>query len=239
MKLIIRQIFLSLLIDQINKISGVTDSSERIEGLKKLAEEMESYKNENPAEPDSYIYSSKVYYNLALALSGKNFTEMYLDDMLLQLSSEQTKCFIKSIKNMSKAIALLDGKEIEPQDIFLLGKSYFFTGYRDNASIYSMLKNPSLSIDLLSTDDIRFYSLLCLYEGSVDEGLDLLEKKGGGEDSMLGKLFKAKVLQNSSKFTDAIIAFQRILKVTDDPYVQKLSYSNLGKIYYSQNLYKE
>ena len=41
------------------------------------------------------------------------------------------------------------------------------------------------------------------------------------------------------KYTDAIIAFQKILKTTDDVNVQKLSYSNLGKIYYSQNLYKE
>jgi hypothetical protein len=29
------------------------------------------------------------------------------------------------------------------------------------------------------------------------------------------------------------------LKTSDDPFVQKLCYSNLGKIYYSQNLYKE
>ena len=41
------------------------------------------------------------------------------------------------------------------------------------------------------------------------------------------------------KYTDAIIAFQKLLKSTDDAYVQKLSYINLGKIYYSQNLYKE
>ncbi len=227
------------MVDQISKMSMVTDSAKKIEGFRKLAEDIETYKHDNSSEADSYIYSSRIYYNLGLALSGKSFTEMYLDDMLLQLTSEQKKCFFQSIKDMSKAIAILDGKEAEPQDIFILGKSYFFTGYKDNPGIYSMLKIASSNIDLLSIDDIRFYSLLCLSGGAVDEGLDLLDKKGGVEDSFQGKLFKAKALKNSLKFTDAIIAFQKLLKSTDDPYVQKLSYSNLGKIYYSQNLYKE
>ncbi|HNX24496.1 MAG TPA: hypothetical protein PKG60_10645 [Spirochaetota bacterium] len=227
------------IVDQINHALVITDPAKKIESLRKLAEDIDSYKQENPSESDSYIYSSRVYYNLGLALSGKTFTEMYFDDLMLQLSPEQKKCFIQSIKDMSKAIAILDGKQVEPQDLFILGKSYFFTGYRDNASIYSMLKDVSPGIELLSIDDVRFYSLLCLSGGAVDEGLDLLDKKGGVTDSVDGKLFKAKALKNSMKYTDAIIAFQKILKTTDDPYVQKLSYSNLGKIYYSQNLYKE
>jgi len=227
------------IVDQINHISIITDPDKRIEGLRKLAEDIDAYKQDSPNESDSYIYSSRVYYNLGLALSGKNFTEMYLDDMLMQLLPEQKKCFIQSVKDMSKAIALLDGKEVEVQDLFILGKSYFFTGYKNNAGIYSMLKSIPSGMDQLSVDDVRFYSLLCLSEGAAEEGLDLLDKKGAVEDSVQGKLFKAKALKDSMKFTDAIIAFQKILKTSDDPYVQKLSYSNLGKIYFGQNLYKE
>jgi tetratricopeptide (TPR) repeat protein len=227
------------IIEQIDRASMITDSAERIETLRKLAEDIGSYKDENPEDPDSYIYSSKVYYNLGMALSGRNFTEMFLDDMLLNLTPEQRKCFIQSIKDMSKAIALLDGNEVALQNLFILGRSCFFTGYKDNTAIYSMLKGASSSADQLSIDDARFYSFLCLTEGAVDEGLALLDKKGGVEDSVHGRLFKAKALKNSMKFTDAIIAFQAILKTSDDPYVQKLSYSNLGRIYYSQNLYKE
>jgi len=227
------------IVDQINQVSTITDSAKKIESLRKLAEDIEAYKQYNSSDAESYIYSSRVYYNLGLALSGRTFTEVYFDDLLLQLTPEQKKCFIQSIKDMSKAIAILDGKDVEPQDLFILGKSYFFTGYRDNAAIYSMLKNSSSNIDLLSIDDVRFYSLLCLSGGGADEGLALLDKKGGVEDSVEGKLFKAKALKNSMKYTDAIIAFQKILKTTDDPYVQKLSYTNLGRIYFSQNLYKE
>jgi tetratricopeptide (TPR) repeat protein len=227
------------IVDQINQASMITDLAKRAENLRKLAGDIEVYKEDNPLEADSYIYSSRVYYNLGIALSGKTFTEMYFDDLMLQLTAEQKKCFMNSVKDMSKAIAILDGKEAEPQDLFILGKSYFFTGYRDNNTIYTMLKNVSESIDKLSIDDVRFYSLLCLTGGAVEEGLNILDKKGGVEDSIDGKLFKAKALKNSMKFTDAIIAFQKILKTSDDPFVQKLCYSNLGKIYYSQNLYKE
>jgi tetratricopeptide (TPR) repeat protein len=226
-------------VDQINQVSAITDSAKKIEKLRQLAEDIETYKQDNSLEPDSYIYSSRIYYNLGLALSGKSFTEMYLEDLFLQISSEQKKFFTSSIKDMSKALALLDGKETELQDLFVLGKSCFFTGYKDNAAIYSLLKNTSSGIDLLSGEDIRFYSHLCLSGGSFDEGLELLDKKGGVEDSLQGKLFKAKALQNSSKYTDAIIAFQKILKSSDDPYVQKISYSSLGRIYFSQSLYKE
>ena len=180
------------IVDQINQASMIADPNKKIETLRKLAEDMEVYKQENSSSSDSYIYSSRIYYNLGLALSGKSFSEIYFDDLHLQLSAEQKKCFIQSIKDMSKAVALLDGKDIEPQDIFILGKSYFFTGYRDNNSIYTMLKNVITGTDLLSVDDIRFYSLLCLSGGAFDEGLELLDKKGGVEDSIQGKLFKAK-----------------------------------------------
>jgi tetratricopeptide (TPR) repeat protein len=226
------------IIEQINSASLITDSAEKIKTLRKLEENIGSYKQDNPGDPDSYIYSARVYYNLGLALSGRNFTEMFLDDMLFNLTPEQRKCFIQSIKDMSKAIALLDGKDVALENLFILGRSYFFTGFKSNTAVYSMLKGAS-SADMLSVDDVRFYSFLCLTEGAVDEGLDLLDKRGGVEDSVQGRLFKAKALKNSMKFTDAIIAFQAILKTSDDPYVQKLSYSNLGRIYYSQNLYKE
>ncbi|PKK93147.1 MAG: hypothetical protein CVV61_06120, partial [Tenericutes bacterium HGW-Tenericutes-6] len=92
-------------------------------------ENIGSYKQENPVDPDSYIYSSRVYYSLGLALSGRNFTEMFLDDMLLNLTPEQRNCFLQSIKDMSKAVALLDGKEVSLENLFILGRSYFFTGY--------------------------------------------------------------------------------------------------------------
>ncbi len=227
------------IVTQINQVSTISDSVERTAKLKKLSEDMAAYKNENPDDSDSYIYSARVNYNLGIALSGRSFTDIYLYDEFSRISAEQKRYFIQAIKDMSKAVAILDGKEIEPQDMFLLGKSYFFVGYRTNGEIYSLLKNLTGSLQLLSSEDIRFYSILCLSEGAAEEGLELLDKKGEVGDSIPGRLFKAQLLKNSMKYTDAIIAFQGILKSTDDLKVQKLVYSNLGKIYYSQNLFRE
>ncbi|MCL2154627.1 MAG: hypothetical protein FWH53_03065 [Leptospirales bacterium] len=227
------------IIDQIDKISSITDSEKKIAYIKQLSEDVEAYKSENPLDVDSYIYSARVFYHLSFALFGKSFTEMYIDDSLYTISSEQKRYFIKSINSMSKAIAILDGRNIELQDMLILCKSYFFTGYKENSTILSMLKGFSSSIDKLSVDDIRFDSIICLSVGNVDEGIDILDKKGKVDESVPGRLFKAKALTNSHRYTEAIIAFQNILKTTDDPAIKKISFTNLGKIYYNQNLFKE
>ena len=238
-KLMFWKIDRNRIVDQIDRISAITDSEKKIAYIKQLYEDIETYKSENPLDPDSYIYSARINYNLGFALFGKNFTEMYIDDSLYALSSEQKRYFIKSINSMSKAIAILDGKNIDPQDMLIICKSYFFTGYKENSTIFSMLKGFSSSIDKLSADDIRFYSIICLAAGNVEESIDILNKRGEVDESVQGKLFKAKILANSHRYTEAIIAFQNILKTTDDPAIMKLSFTNLGKIYFNQNLFKE
>ena len=238
-KLMFWRIDRNRIIDQIDKISSITNSEKKIAYIKQLSEDVEAYKSENPLDSDSYIYSARVFYNLGFALFRKSFTEMYIDDSLYTLSSEQKRYFIKSINSMSKAIAILDGKNIEPQDMLILCKSYFFTGYKENSTIFSMLKGFSSSIDKLSVDDIRFYSSICLSAGNIDESIDILNKKGGVDESIQGRLFKAKALTNSQRYTEAIIAFQNILKTTDDPEIMKISFTNLGKVYFNQNLFKE
>ena len=238
-KLMFWRIDRNRIVDQIDKIYSITDSEKKIAYIKQLSEDVESYKSENPLDSDSYIYSARVLYNLGFCLSGKSFSEMYVDDSMYTFSSEQKKCFIKSINSMSKAIAILNGKNIEPQDMLILCKSYFFTGYKENATIFSLLKGISSSIDKLSADDIRFYSIICLSAGNADESIDILDKKGEVDESVQGRLFKAKALTNSHKYTEAIIAFKDILKSTDDPAIMKISLTNLGKIYFNQNLYKE
>ena len=225
--------------DKIDKISSITNLDKKIEYMKQLFEDLETYKQENPLDPDSYIYLARVFYNFGFAMFEKNFTELYIDDSLNTISADQKKYFIKSINSMSKAIAILNGKNIDPQDMMVLCKSYFFTGYKGNSTIFSLLKDFSLSIDELSAEDIRFYSIICLSAGAVDESIDILDKKGGVDESVYGRLFKAKALANVNRYTEAIIAFQNILKTTDDPLIMKISFTNLGKIYFNQNLFKE
>ena len=225
--------------DKIDKISSITNSDKKIEYIKQLSEDLETYKLENPLDADSYIYLARVFYNFAFAIFGKSFTELYLDDSLNTLSADQKRYFIKSINSMSKAIAILDGKNMDPQDMMILCKSYFLTGYKGNSAIFSLLKGFSSSIDKLSVEDIRFYSIICLSAGLVDESIDILNKKGDVDESVQGRLFKAKALANAHRYTEAIIAFQNILKTSDDSLIMKISFTNLGKIYFNQNLFKE
>lgn len=227
------------IMDKIIAVSAISDVNERINSLKKLSSDIEIYKKDNSFDPESYICSARINYYLGMVLGGKNFTELYLDDQVFHLSPEQKKYYIQSIKDLNKAIALLDGKDMDPQDLFILGKVYFITGYKNFTNIYALLENTAANCENLTGDDLRFFSLLCLSAGKTEEGLSFLDRKGYTEDSLQGKLFKAKALKDASKFTDAIIAFQKIIKSTEDPYIQKLSYINLGKIYYSQNLFKE
>lgn len=227
------------IMDQIVAVSAISDMNERMNSLKKLSTDIEVYKKENPSDPESYIYSARIYFYLGMVIGGKNFTELYLDDLLNNISPEQRKYYIQAIKDSNKAMALLDGKDIDPQDLFILGKAYFITGYKNSKSVYTLLKNAAEGCENLSAEDARFFSLLCLASGSIEEGLAFLDRKTGVEDTIQGKLFKAKALKDAMKFTDAIIAFQKILKSSEDPYVLKLSYMNLGKIYFSQNLFKE
>ena len=225
--------------DQIDRISSITDPDKKIAYIRQLSESVETYKEENPLDSDSYIYSARVFYNLGFAIFGKSFTEMYIDDSLYGLTSEQKKYFIKSINSMSKAIAILNGKNIDPQDMLILCKSYFFTEYKVNSTIFSLLNGISSSMDRLPADDIRFYSIICLLAGSVDESIEILDKKCEADESVQGRLFKAKALANSHRYTEAIIAFKDISKTADDPSIMKITLTNLGKIYFNQNLYKE
>ena len=227
------------IVDQINTVAGISDVTERIKSLKKISENIETYKNENPFDPGSYIYSSRIYYYLGMALAGKNLTDLYLEDQLYTMTPEQRKYFIQSIKDLSKSIALLDGKEMEAGDLLILGQVYFFTGYKNPEKIYLLLKDVVTRSEYLSTEAARFFSLLCINSGDINKGLSILDSKGRVEDSSHGKLFKAKALKDAAKYTDAIMAFQKIVKNTDDPYVLKISYMNLGKIYFGQNLFQE
>jgi tetratricopeptide (TPR) repeat protein len=227
------------IVDQINAVVTIFDLNERTNALKKISQNIETYKNENPLSSESYLYSSLVNYYLGMSLVAKGFTELYLDDQLFNLTSEQRKYFIRSIKDSSKAIALLDDKDMEIRDLMILARVYFITGYKKPEYIYKLLKDSVEKTDHLTADDARFFSLLCLNGGDIDKGLTFLERSGGVEDSNHGRLFKAKALKDALKYTDAIIAFQKILKSTDDPYALRISHMNLGKIYFSQHLFQE
>ncbi|HPJ33955.1 MAG TPA: hypothetical protein PK358_03920 [Spirochaetota bacterium] len=226
------------IVSEIKSVSGTTDPAMRIEKLRKLKNDLEIYKSENQLEPESYTFTARVCY--ALGISGKgSYTDIYLKESGINLSPESEKFLTEAIKNIKKAIALLDGEKVDVGDIFILARAYSFTGYYSGQDIYELLKEYTGDNGKLSADNARFFSIICINAGNVEEGLAVLQSRGEVEKSKKGELFRAKALMDAKKNTESIIAFQKILKNAEDAEIQKIAYFNLGRIYYSQNLYKE
>ncbi|HPS57671.1 MAG TPA: hypothetical protein PK514_06140 [Spirochaetota bacterium] len=227
------------IIKSIDDVSRIQDPVKRVEELKKLGEDLESYKKENVLDPEAYILASKLYMKLGFNLDNRSFSEMYIDDSLSSLSRESRSYLILVIRDLNKAIALNDDNDIELDDLLSLAKAAFLTGYYGNDYIYTLVNSRIESEENISVENARFYSLLSIMSGKADEGLEYLRRKGAVDDSVQGKLFMARALTDGMKYTDAIMAFQSILKGAEDVNVQRICYLNLGRIYFNQSLYRE
>lgn len=238
-KLMFWRINQNRIIKAIDDVSRIEDPVSRVQDLKKLGEDLEIYKKENILDPEAYILAAKLYMKLGLNLDNRSFTDMYIDDSLASLSAESRSYLRLVIRDINKAIALNDDSGVELDDLLSLTKAAFLTGYYSNDYIYSIVNSKIKSEDNISVENARFYSLLSIMSGNVDEGLEYLEKKGSVGDSVQGRLFKARALTDGMKYTDAIMEFQSILKSSEDMNVQRTCYINLGRIYYNQRLYRE
>ena len=238
-KLMFWRINQNRIIKSIDDVSGIQDPVKRVEDLKKLGEDLESYKKDNMLDPEAYLLASKLYMKLGLNLDNRSFSEMYIDDSLATLSRESRSYLILVVRDINKAIALNDGNDIELDDLLSLAKAAFLTGYYGTDYIYSLVNSRIRSEENISVENARFYSLLSIMSGKADEGLEYLRSKGAVDGSIQGKLFMARALTDGMKYTDAIMAFQSILKGAEDANVQRICYLNLGRIYYNQRLYRE
>ena len=227
------------IIYEIKSVSSISDPQQRIEKLKKLKSDLETYRDENALEPESYQLTARVCYNIGIADMDNDFTDIYLNESNVKLSPESEKYLIETIKNLQKAIALLDGREIDTDDIFILAGAYYFTGYYTGKEIYTMLKEYVKDGEGVTAANARFFSIVCIKAENIEEGLGFLQAKGDVESSVKGRLLWARALRDAMKNTESIIAFQKILKTAEDSTSQKIAYLNLGRIYYDQHLYKE
>lgn len=80
---------------------------------------------------------------------------------------------------------------------------------------------------------------MTILNGDEKKGFDLLQSHGAILDSIQGRLFLASVEVIAMRYTNAIMNFKDALSRSDDVRVRKLIHVNLGKIYYSQSLFKE
>ncbi len=238
-KFMIWRINQNKIVVSIEEASGIADPVARALELKKLAGELEAYKKENLLDPEAFIMASRLYMKIALNTESRSFSAMYIDDSLTGLSRDSVSALLFVIRDVNRAIALYDGREPEVSDLLAMARASFLTGYYDNNYIYNMVSSRINNGEPVSVEDARFYSLLCIASGRIDEGLDFLSRHGAAEESVEGKLFRARALNDAMKYTEAIIAFQSILKGSEESGIMRTCYLNLGRIYFNQRLYRE
>ena len=226
------------IVQQISSASSLSDPQERVAKLKKLEKDLFMYKEEHLYDPEAYTLFGRVSFDLGVSGLG-SFTDMYVKELDTALSSEQRGYLLNAIKNISKAIALLDGREIEQENIFYLAKAYLLTGYYDDNEIFAFLSEKIRDLSNISSDNARFWGILALRCGETEKGLELLQQKGNIDSDVKGKILYSRALADGKRYTEAIVSFKKILENLEDVELKKIVYINLGKIYSAQGLFAE
>jgi tetratricopeptide (TPR) repeat protein len=121
----------------------------------------------------------------------------------------------------------------------VLAKSCFYTNYMSHTDINQFLAVFDDKIASLNVENVRFCSMIKFLNGQQDVALKYLMNYGGIKDSIQGQLFLATVQRMGKKYTNSIINYKEALAKTADGKIQKLIHVNLGKIYFTQGLYRE
>jgi len=226
------------ILTEISSAGKIEDPAKRLKALDTIAESMRVYREDNLLEPDAYIMSARVNYLRGMAEVGSSFTSMYINDSFREISGNSKKNLLSAVKDLNRARALLYGKELNPEDTLILAKSFFLTGYYSPADIFSMMSSLRLNQGF-QVEDIRFYIVMATLSGNHEEGLEVSSRLGRMDDTVQGRIFYASLLKDAGKYTESIMAFRNIVGSSNDLSVKKVSYRNLGQIYFKQRLYRE
>ncbi|MDY6935646.1 MAG: hypothetical protein SVZ03_15670 [Spirochaetota bacterium] len=155
-----------------------------------------------------------------------------------QIDTRALSEFTKAIKDIKKGIALCNRDE-DIESLIILAKACFYTGFNNISEIYKITSKIELSNPLCKEEDIKFCSIICVYNGREKEGLELLFNRCSLSDSLRDLLFIATVNKIAKRYTSSILDYKRVLDKSSDNEIIKIVHINLGKIYFNQSLYQE
>jgi tetratricopeptide (TPR) repeat protein len=216
----------------------IKDPLKKREALADLAETFERYKEEHPVSPDAFFISGEVHYLLGVTYLPGNFSEMYINDRMQEISPEARRAFLKAIKDVKKGEALEDGT-LDDSHVFMAAKAGLYSGYYTPADIFGMIEKTGETIKVKDAENIRFFSIINIMNKREDYGLKFLSDYGMVRDNIQGLLLFATAERMAKKYTGAIMTYKDVLGRTQDTAIQKLVRINLGKIYFNQSLYRE
>lgn len=221
------------------EINHISDKNKKIERLKELIGICDNYNSENQISPEAFSLSGKAHYELGQLYLGSSFSELLIYDNLNSVNSRAQGEFVEAIKDLKKMIALSGTKEINPEDHLILAISCFYTDYYPIERIFEILENIHAPDTIKNIEFIRFIAIIDILKGYGDRGIEFLKKYDNNSDSMIGRLFMAGACRAAEKYTNAIIEFKGILDMTADEKIIKLVNISLGKIYFTQSLFRE
>jgi tetratricopeptide (TPR) repeat protein len=206
--------------------------------LKRLADTMDQYEIEHQTDPDAFYLSGKVHYLLGETYLPADFSNLVINDSLSSIGRNSKREFLGAIRDIKKGIAL-DNAGPDEEYCIILAKSCFYSDYNSPAEIFRIIQKSRDPENLADVENIRFYAYINIINKREDYGLALLSRHGMISDNIKGLLFYATAEKIAKKYTRAIQSYKNVLARTMDDGVQKLVHVNLGKIYFSQSLYRE
>jgi tetratricopeptide (TPR) repeat protein len=223
---------------RIDSMKRIKDGGRKREALVDLSETYERYKADRPVDADAFFVSGELHYLLGETYLPGNFSELYINDRVHDISRDAKTEFLRAIKDFNKGCAL-EGGVLDDNRSFMLAKAGYYADYHSPAETFAMIEKTGESIRLKDVENIRFYSIANIVNRREDYGLKFLSEYGMVKDNIQGLLFYATAERLAKKYTGAIVSYKDVLARTSDDRIRKLVHINLGKIYFNQSLYRE
>lgn len=225
--------------DQIESASHVGSQPARVAALDKMLKVTEEYVTENPKSCEPYYLLARVYFNKGVALGAGDIISFIVDNNREELSAAVSENFEKSIQAIKKGQCFDSHSVPDDEVLILLSKAYFYTDYYGSQTIHDLLssvRNPRM---LKNSDDRKFYGLMKIVGGNGEEGVQFLMESGDIHRNDTGKLFLASAYTLAKQYTNAIIEYKSLLESVNDPVMVEKAKIGLGRVYFTQSLYRE
>lgn len=224
--------------NRLNNVLNIRDTEKKKTELGDLEEICSDYCFKNQLSAESFLLLGKIHFYIGEAVLNTTFSDMIINNCTDCVSREAKNEFLNAVRDIRKSMALSRSEKADSETLLILAKSIYYSNYYNTSEIHSILKK--IDVEFISNaDDIRFLSIINIFNKNEDYGLEILNKYGMISDSIKSRFFLAYAYNLADKYTDSIMSFKNILNNCSDKYVIKLVNLNLGKIYFSQSLFKE
>ncbi len=225
--------------EQIESAGNVKDPSSRNTALDNVLSITADYINDNPKSCEPYYLQARVYFLKGTAMGAGDIISFIIDNKRDVLPQNVRANFEKAIQSINKGRCFDSHSVPEDEILILLAKSYFYTDYYGSQAIQELLssvRNPRL---LKNSDDRKFFGLMKIVGGNGEEGVQFLVEAGDIHQNDTGKLFLASAYTLAKQYTNAIIEYKSILETISDPVILEKAKIGLGRVYYTQSLFRE